>query len=320
METAPKRRPRFQRTKAPNIHLTDRDMAIVVHVGRHRFVRSQHLLALVGGSQQQLIRRLRLLYDNHFLDRPRIQIDRARVGGGGSRPMVYALGNRGADLLAEVHGIPRSAVDWTTKNRKSTRHFLDHTLEVADFMIRLELAVREHPDIELVDFKELLEEAPKATRKSPTPAGWPVKVKHRGRVQKVSVYPDKIFALKFTYPTKASDRAFFFLEIDRGTMPLERSNLQSSSFYRKLLAYHQSQQLWRLNPKTAPYAFVHARVLTITTSPQRVVNFREASRRACEGKSPGFFLFTDRKTMQGSTDLLSLPWVNGRGESRTLLD
>ena len=80
--TLEKRRPRFRRTVTPSIHLTDRDLAIVAHVARHRFLRSRHLAELVDGSAQQILRRLRLLYDNHFLDRPRIQIDRFHLGGG----------------------------------------------------------------------------------------------------------------------------------------------------------------------------------------------------------------------------------------------
>src|SRR5882762_8989594 len=94
------RLPRFKRapTVAP-IQLTERDREIVRLVHRHRFLRSSHIIALVGDSAQHLLRRLQLLFHHGFLERPRAQLDYFRTGG--SRLMAYGLGNKGAKFLKE---------------------------------------------------------------------------------------------------------------------------------------------------------------------------------------------------------------------------
>jgi len=58
----------------------------------------------------------------------------------GSKPMVYALGNKGADLLSEVDGIPRGKVDWTAKNHTLGPLFLEHTLLVSEVMVAMRRA------------------------------------------------------------------------------------------------------------------------------------------------------------------------------------
>jgi hypothetical protein len=50
--------------------LTERDLKILSHVARHRFLSSRHLARLDGGSEQNLLRCLRVLFDHQFLDRP----------------------------------------------------------------------------------------------------------------------------------------------------------------------------------------------------------------------------------------------------------
>ena len=70
-----KRSPRFRRisTIAP-LQLTERDRDIIRLVHRHRFFRSHQITALLGGSEQQIVRRLQLLYHDEYLERPRAQI------------------------------------------------------------------------------------------------------------------------------------------------------------------------------------------------------------------------------------------------------
>jgi hypothetical protein len=70
----PNRRKRYHRASDRPVALTERDIDIIAHVARHRFLRSDHVAALVGGSQQRILRRLRLLFDNGYLDRPTAQL------------------------------------------------------------------------------------------------------------------------------------------------------------------------------------------------------------------------------------------------------
>ena len=66
------RLPRFKRAlEIAAMQLTERDRKIIQQVGRHRFLRSRHIIALIGGSPQQLLRRLKLLFHHGYLERPR---------------------------------------------------------------------------------------------------------------------------------------------------------------------------------------------------------------------------------------------------------
>src|SRR5258706_10664238 len=110
------RLPRFHR--APDsiwaMEVTPRDSEIIRLVFQHRFLRSNQIIALAGGSSQQLLRRLQLLFHHGYLDRPRSQLTYFHKGG--SKSIVYGLGNKGAKLLAGVAG-PRPRFDWTDRNQ-----------------------------------------------------------------------------------------------------------------------------------------------------------------------------------------------------------
>jgi hypothetical protein len=71
--------------KVTPMALTQRDRQRVRRVFQHRFLRSTHILSLLGGSRQQILRRLQLLYHHGCLDRPRAQVDYYRRG---ARAMV----------------------------------------------------------------------------------------------------------------------------------------------------------------------------------------------------------------------------------------
>src|SRR5438046_1476473 len=129
METS--RLPRFKRaSKVAPMQLTERDREIIRLVHRHRFLRSSHIVALVAGSSQQLLRRLRLLYHHGYLERPRCQIDYFQKGG--SHHMVYGLGNKGGRFLQDGFDVALREPRWSEKNRSIGRIFLEHALLVSD--------------------------------------------------------------------------------------------------------------------------------------------------------------------------------------------
>jgi hypothetical protein len=303
------RKPRFKRVPVENIQLTERDIDILRHVHKHRFLRSTHLARLVGGSQQTLVRRLQLLYHHQYLDRPHEQIQFYTYAG--SRPMVYGLGNKGADLLAERFQIPRGRIDWTAKNKAVGPVFLEHTLLTADFMVALELACREHGKVRIISFGEILRQAPEATQRRKNPYGWHVRVTYGHEAHTLGVIPDKIFGLHRLDRPEGKNKAYFFLEADRATMPVVRSNLRQTSFYRKLLAYHET---WRQELHTRHYGISNFRVLTVTSSPERARNCIAANKQATGGEGSKLFLFTDKTAPDGSRNVLTLPWMNGKDE------
>jgi len=281
------RLPRFSRTKTiPAIQLTARDCEIIRHTFEHRFLRSSQIHALICGSRQQLLRRLQRLYHHGFLDRPRAQIDYYRRG---SQTMVYGVGNQGVKLLEDKFSIPRRKVDWTAKNRSTNRYFLEHTLAVADVIIAFELACRRHGQmVKLVHAEEFFH--------------WTVQIRQPAATVSIGVVPDQVFGLR--RKDKPTEIAWFFLEVDRATMPVERRSLKQTSFARKLIAYHATWQQKLLK------GFPRFRVLTVTTSAERVNRLVQECGRLERGQ--GLFLFADKKTLSAHGDILTFPWKTGK--------
>ena len=145
------------REDPPPFQLTARDVAILHAVARYRFLSSTLIIRLIGGSPQQILRRLQLLFHHGYLDRPSSQVAQlAHVFDFGNRPFIYGLGRVGAQVLAEA-GIPlKEKLDWTTKNARATAQFLAHTIETAETMIGFELACREEGAPALIDHHDLL--------------------------------------------------------------------------------------------------------------------------------------------------------------------
>lgn len=297
------RRPRFRRVEPPPFALTPRDIEIIRYVWRHRFLRSTHLVDLLGASQQPLLRRLQLLYHGGFLDRPRTQIDYFAIAG--SKPIVYGLGNKGADLLFERFGVTREKVDWTAKNRSVSPVFLEHTLLISDVMVGLELGCRAQGNIRLIDASEIAQNAPGAGRDRDSSLQWTVEFRHEGKRHKIGVIPDKIFGLHFLAEPEGRNRAYFFLEADRGTMPITRRSLDRTSFLRKLIAYRET---WQQGVHTQHFGFRAFRVLTVTSGRDRCRNLVEAAKAASDGRSSGIFLFIDKATLCGK-GALEATWL-----------
>src|ERR1039458_5778543 len=303
------RLPHFKRDSAvPAIKLTERDGEIIRLVERFRFVRSSHICALIPGSQQQLLRRLKLLYHHGFLERPRAQLDYYHKGG--SSHMVYGLGNKCAALLRRDLVLGSGQVRWGEKSRAMGRVYLEHALLVSDVMVAIELACR-RTGIRLLTDREL-PLADKTTGKR-RPFRWQVKISNR---LKLGVIPDCVFALDFKDHSGASDRAFFFLEADRATMPVIRKSLSQTSFYRKLRAYEAT---WSQSIHQTQFGFHRFRVLTVTTSAERMKSLVNACSKLERGQ--GLFLFADQTVLERPGDLFSPIWQTGKeGQTVNLLD
>jgi DNA-binding Lrp family transcriptional regulator len=298
------RLPRFSRVKQITPpQLTTRDREIIRLVFAHRFLRSTHIHELIGGSRQQLLRRLQRLYHHGYLERPRAQIDYYHQGG--SQSMVYGLGHTGAALLKRELNLPFHRLDWSAKNQEVKRLFLEHALMTADVMVAFELACRRHDGVRLISADEL--SLPAETRKVREPFRWHVIARQQ---LNLGVQPDRAFALEFPDRT----RAYFFLEADRATMPVIRPDFEQSSFYRKLLAYEAT---WTQNIHRLRFGFNRFRVLTVTTSAERMKHLIDASRKLERGQ--GLFLFTDLASLLAHDDILTLPWQTGKSERVTLI-
>ena len=258
------------------MELTPRDAEILRLIRRHRFLRSSQAAALLGGSRQQLLRRLQKLYHHGYVERPLRQLD--YFGRSGSRCMVYGIGNRGAAFLLRTENLPLPRLDWNDRSRFATRLFLDHALMVSDVLIALEIACRSRGDVRLRHGDELAATARReATQWNITARG----------VERIAVIPDAVFTLERTGADGAVESVLYCLEADRGTMPVQSSNEHRSSIARKLTAYEAS---WRANIFRQRFGASRVQVLTVTTGIERLHSITEHA--ATHVSAAGLFHFT----------------------------
>jgi hypothetical protein len=291
MSTIPSHLPRFHRA-ADSIwamQLTPRDVEIIRIVDEHRFIRSNQIISLAGGSPQQLLRRLQLLFHHGYLDRPRSQLSYFHEGG--SKSIAYGLGNKGAKLLANVSLQRRPRFDWTDRNQSVKQFYLQHSLLISEVMVAMEKSCVRSEHIRLIREDELT-----ARINLRDPFRWTVDTGS----YRLGLRPDKVFGLE---NTRTGDRAFYFLEADRATMPVVRQSLSQSSFQRKLLAYEAT---WNQNVHRSRFNFNRFRVLTVTSSPARVKHLVEACAQLKRGH--GLFLFADADSFSRHADPLSFRW------------
>ena len=275
------------------MELMPRDIAILRQVARFRFLHSGQIARLIGGARQPLLRRLHRLFHHGYLDRPRSQIDYFHRGG--SKPLVHGLGRKGVSVLfPDVGQRPR------LENLQVGRLHLQHTLHIAEVLITIELACRGRDDVRYVPEEEL---------RSQGGFRWATTVRHAGKAQRVGLVPDGVFALG----SSSGDRAYFFLEADRGTMPVQRASLTRSSFFRKLLAYETT---WTTGLHAQRFGFHRFRVLTVTESAGRAGHLRETARTLARGQ--GLFAFTHLAALRDS-DPFKLDWLSPTQEGTTRL-
>src|SRR3954468_23303493 len=185
------RRPRFRRaTEPPPFRLTADDVEIVRVVARHRLIRSTHIAALVGRSLDRTNDRLLRLFHAGYIDRPRAQLDYYPTFG--SAPMVYALADRGARLLREQDGVKFRNPKWSRKNREATRPFIEHQIEIVDFQVGMQRAVRERGGVELISAEDIIADAPRSLP-AMNPFSLRARLSDRGIVRETAIIPDIVF-------------------------------------------------------------------------------------------------------------------------------
>jgi hypothetical protein len=309
---APIRRPRFRRASEPSaFRLTDDDVAIVRHLARHRFLRSTHIAALVGRSLDRTNDRLSKLFHAGYTDRPRAQLDYYPTAG--SSPIAYALADRGARLLIQRDGIEFANVEWSRKNRNAGRPFIEHQLEIVELLVALQLATADRRDVQFIHPNDIIAGFPEHTRSARNPLSLRVSLAHHGAMHEIGLVPDLVFGLQFS----DGSRRCFMVEIDRGTMPVVRSDFLQTSFERKMRAYltaHAAKQHER------HFGWKTFRVLTVTTDRHRTQSMMEALGQLHIPHSVGspLFFFTTRDELRAS-DPLTHEWHDGNGRAVRLI-
>lgn len=270
------RKPRFIRSDAfPPLAVTERDVRILSLIERHRFARSDHVCAAVGGSCQHLTRRLGRLYHAGLLERPRAQL---LILHRSNTHFAYCITAAGQSLLRE-RGLPTFASPPRARGETMALS-LSHSLRVTDVMLALERSASAvgatflHHDQWRTDSEE-------STRLSHM--RWSVTIRYDGKRVRCAVLPDGAFALD-----RAVKRSYFLVEVDRGTMPVSRGSPEQTSFRRKVLAYKATRDagvLWKRHDIAA------FRVLVVTASAARLRRMRETAADHFNGGASRLFYF-----------------------------
>jgi hypothetical protein len=317
MEITATRARRFQRAEdAAERRITERDVNILNNVRRHRFLNSEHVIALDGGNAANIKARLRVLYDLALLDRPEAQRHYSRHTTPGA--MVYALGRAGARFLREHGEEIDPTLDLTEKNRRAGSVFVSHTLGVADFLVNLEVACRNSADrLQLISQHQLLAVAPEKTRRAREPLRWQTTMPNeKAKPQSFSVIPDGMFALLSPSAPREKNVNIHLLEIDRGTIPIRRKGQGHRSIRHKLNVYLHG---WQAKRHVQQFGTPAVQVAIVTNSPVRVEHMLDEVLDLTGGAGSRIFLFTDQQTLAAAgNDPLKAQWINGKGELTAL--
>jgi len=291
-------RSRFKRPEGqelPGLRLQERDIEILDLCYQHRFLSSEQIYALAGGSPHRLKQRLQLLWLHRFLDRPpEAQILQIRDD---MRYLIYALGDKGAKVLSERKGYDLEKIRWSRKNEQVRFPYLKHAIKISQFYTCLELALREEPDLQLSKWQQ--------GKKIHDRIELPPYIRfEQVRTDQPTIRPDALFSL--SYP-KEEKRQYFFLEMDLGTVR-ESSMLTR---YRKYWAYWEQK---RFTSQGIPEE-LGFRVLTVSYHPQRAQNLRNLIKEhePWRGKTSMFYFTNEQWTIENPRPILS-SWLTAKDE------
>ena len=214
---------------------TVRDRAILRLVYEYRILSQEQLRRLLHKSRSTVQQILIRLYHHRYLERVFLP-----VSDFGSNPTLYILDSRGREVL-QREGIENFSHQ---PNKDVSMMFLEHTLAINDVRIAItEFCGRVGWALDTWKTdSDLKADYDRVYVRD-----------HRGKPKDVSLIPDGYFMV--TIPERGTAR--FFLELDRGTMTLERFRLKVEAY----IAYYRTQGFeQRYNAKGF-------RVLTIVDTP-----------------------------------------------------
>lgn len=270
--------PRFQRAFIPPpMRLTERDKRILEAVHAHDgMLGFSQIRRMFFTGESQAKNRLKLLYQNKYLNRPNKE-QRRRVP-----EMIYWLDKWGAQIVASLNGESTQEFSW----RKQPRWFqIEHDLAVSDFRLDIKQACQEDPNIHLKTW-------------IPESEFWSypdeVNYEYQGKSLKRKIRPDAYFMLKLP-----NNNIRYLLEIDRGTEDNPRFRREKIL---PGLAYINTQAY-----KTR-FGLNSGRWLVVTTGEKRLANML---RQAKNAKTGGKFYFTTFEKLNAETILHVPIWKRG---------
>jgi Replication-relaxation len=304
------RRSRWSRAGTKAIRLSPRDLVIFELLLRYRYLRSDFIHAFIGGDRTKLIQRLNALYrePNCYLARPHQQRNYFNAN---YRSLIYELDQNGERALREYGCYdPAQAVAWLRRGRESHVTFA-HSVMICDALASIELGIRNNPELRIVPWSEIVARMPDDVRNSKLSHCLPVNISHafgKERHQsKKALMPDAVFGIEW----RGKGSRYFALECDRDHEPLYRSNLNQTSYLRKVLQY---QDVARSRTFKTHWGLPNLLVLNVTTSELHKHKIKDLVLELTEGKGASYLLFKtmpslgDFATAPATGHLLSEPW------------
>lgn len=229
----------------PKFVIRERDRTIMQLIYEHRFLNTNliwYLLrtdspenqeykigkdgkrrpTLYGFGEKALYKRLQQLFHGRYLERHLIT-DEPVGRGYGSPKAIYGLGLKSAPIIAEIAGISPQEVRNIVLSNKVKSPFLRHAIEIALFRVTLELACQATDGRIRTLFWE------QGQRLQDSVFG----KNEKNKEERFSVFPDAFFGIE----VEGKGKAHYFLEVDRGTMPIIASK-NRSDIRKKIFGYY----------------------------------------------------------------------------------
>lgn len=280
--------------------LLPRDLEVLKLLNRYRYLRTSTLHAFVGGDPTNFSKRLgKLFHEGGYLSRPDWQWETMNAN---YMPVVYELTDAGRRALKE-NGTQ------ILRHTSGTLHW--HELMACEIVANIEAFCNKSKELRFILWQEILnyELFPERSRDKQHPMDLPTSYSFafKGGKQEGSkaVLPDAVFGID--YGNK--QYKFFALEADRGTEPMERPNLNQTSWLRKFLQYRNV-----IEEKTykSEWGIPNLLILNVTSKPDQYERIRRKLAEL-QGKA-SYHLFkylpdAGGPEKEGSTlDYLLKPW------------
>lgn len=299
------------------LQLTQRDQTIIRSCFQFRLVTTDQLMKLTGTtSRTKLNLRLRELWAADFIDRPVLQ--RAVFAYRDTRPVIHALGQRGAEWLTTNDRVrfPRGK-GWKTANQLKSANYLEHRLGVADTVLRVREELETKDGHRFIDKDELLLTSPGETQRKRYPWLMPTRFTlPTGKQHKRGTLPDYTFAIG-DQRVEQERRALFFLEWDNSTEDFVRSDPDQSMILGLYLRY---ADVYVRKLHSNFYDFKNFRVLIVVNGkPDRVAKMLSVYQAHAKHLCPsGTFLHTTMDDFDANGPFSKI-WTTGKGERVSIL-
>jgi hypothetical protein len=278
--------------------VTERDIErIFMPLARYRYLPADYLYVLGGGSLDYLVNRLALLArrPNCYVARPQQQRANASAN---CRPQIYELAEKGIRVMDERgHMLQRS---------RTPTNFA-HELMTCQLMASFELGCRDTGN-RLITWSDILESQnlPDATRRSLKPYHIPVTVTIDGAPASTHVVAD---GAPFGIGRSVNgESAYFFcpgIEADCGTEPIDASDFQRSSLFKKFVLYLEVEAQ---GIHLSHFGFPNLYVPIVTTNAARLSSMMRLLERITGGAGSKSILFN---TFPAFTSPGKLPALSG---------